>query len=505
MFTKQKIDTNKMFVLMIFMIPIVVILCSFCNGINGNDFWWHIKVGESIARNKTIPTKDIFSWYGIKKGLEWTAHEWLAEVIFYIIYHLFGSLGLFIFSVSAAILLYLLLWNSAKKYSDTNVLFLGLFFLHFGLLTSFFIYGRPHIFSYFLLFIELNILYGFMENNKSKAIYFIPFLAALWSNLHGGSSSLSYIICIIFIIAGISEFSLGRIQSRCLDKKELVKLIIVTFGTLIAIMLNPNGLKLIAYPYVTLSDSISMKMISEWQAPDAKNIGEIILYFFPILLMSIGIISDKRKVQLVDLLVMLLFLFLFFRSKRFIILWYIAAVFYAFKYMPELKVKPVTKKYEKILLCIVWILLLLPIAASFKNMHAVYKEDMLISKVMSEEAVGVIKKDSPERLFNDYNLGEALIYNDIPVFFDARADMYVQHNILADGVSLMSLSQMNKSSEKAYVDVDELINKYRFDAVVILRERSLYSYIISHPEQFKLIYEDNDIAYFRIKTDTENY
>lgn len=41
----------------------------------------------------------------------------------------------------------------------------------------------------------------------------------------------------------------------------------------------------------------------------------------------------------------------------------------------------------------------------------------LISKSMSDDMVQIIKNDNPSRLFNDYNLGEILIYNDIEVFF----------------------------------------------------------------------------------------
>jgi hypothetical protein len=46
----------------------VTLLC-FSEGINGNDFWWHVKVGEWIVDNGKVPTEDIFSWYGMEKGI----------------------------------------------------------------------------------------------------------------------------------------------------------------------------------------------------------------------------------------------------------------------------------------------------------------------------------------------------------------------------------------------------------------------------------------------------
>lgn len=67
------------------------------------------------------------------------------------------------------------------------------------------------------------------------------------------------------------------------------------FASVICIVINPIGLKVLAYPYVNLSDSLSMTVISEWQAPDAKLIGNLVLYFLPIVVMSIGIISRKKE------------------------------------------------------------------------------------------------------------------------------------------------------------------------------------------------------------------
>lgn len=498
MLMKSKMNQDKFMSLLFFAIPLVVMLYCFGSGINGNDFWWHIKVGEYIVENGSVPRTDIFSWYGMAVGIEWTAHEWLAEVLFFLLFKGFGSIGVFLFSVAAAVLLYCGMWNQAQKYVDRNYLIAGVFFALFGVVTTLFFYGRPHVFGYFLLFAELRILYGFFENQKSRKIYFIPVIAALWSNLHGGSSSLSYIVCLIFLVCGACRFEIGRIQAERMQKSSLVKLGIVTIATIPGILLNPVGGKVLVYPYVNLSDDLSMKLISEWAAPDAKMIGSLVLYFFPILMMTIGIISEEKKIRLIDLALMLTFLFLFFRSVRFIILWYIVAAFYAFRYLPEMKIKAITKTSEKIAVGLLAVFLLVPAGAGVAEMVSTYRNGELISTVMTDEAIEAVKKESPQRIFNDYNLGEALIYHDIPVFFDARADLYAQENIMADGVSLMFLEQANKKAETVYVDVDGMIKKYGFDSILILKGRALYSYIMSHPEDFELIYEDGKIVYYRV-------
>ena len=63
----------------------------------GNDYFWHVKAGEYMVKNLEIPYIDVFSWYGIEKGLYWISHEWLSEVFIYGFKFLFGNLGPYIF------------------------------------------------------------------------------------------------------------------------------------------------------------------------------------------------------------------------------------------------------------------------------------------------------------------------------------------------------------------------------------------------------------------------
>lgn len=493
----NKIVESIPFYLIGFAVLVTVIYC-FSEGISGNDFWWHIKVGEYICNNKSVPTTGIFSWIGMEEQLPWTAHEWLADVIFYFIYNTTGPIGIFCISIIAALLMIMLMWHQSKQYIYKNILVTGVFFALFAVLTSLFFYGRPHVFGFFLLFFELKVLFDYIEGHNEKNIYWIPVISILWSNLHGGSSCLVYILCIVFLLCGSLQFQFGRIHASSMPIRKWLKLGAISLLSILGIMINPIGLRVLVYPYVNMADNLSMTIISEWQAPDAKMIGNLVLYFLPILLTSIGLLYEKEKIRLIDIAIMLVFLFLFFRSARFIILWYISAIFYSFRYLPPCKVKPIHKKSELVVIGIMILLLIVPIGNSINNIYTLTKQDNLISRVMSDDAIAHIKEDKPQRIFNDYNLGEALIYNDIPVFFDARADLYAQESILADGVSLLFLEQASSEAKKTYVDVDSILQKYQFDRILVLKTRPLYSYLIGQSDKFNCLYEDNEVGYFKI-------
>ena len=113
---KKKIDLMRYIpAFLIGEIIIVALLWCYKDGINGNDFWWHIKIGEWIVENGKIPTEGIFSWYGMKEHIPWTAHEWLSEIIFYLMHQYLGSAGVFFFSMITAVLFIILL--RTKKYA----------------------------------------------------------------------------------------------------------------------------------------------------------------------------------------------------------------------------------------------------------------------------------------------------------------------------------------------------------------------------------------------------
>lgn len=494
---KNNFSTENIGVLLVIILAANILLIFFSDGISGNDFWWHVKVGEWICENGKIPTRDIFSWYGIEQELDWTAHEWLSDVIYYLIHNTFGDAGIFVFCILAAFLMIILLLVQVKGYFKENVLLGTIYFILLSIVSTLFFYGRPHVFSFFLLFFELKVLYEFIGKPNTKKIYWLPVIGCLWSNLHGGSSNLAYILCLVFLVAAICNFKFGRVYSNRLEKGAICKLFGMSVVTFFSLFLNPIGSKVILFPYTSIGDKLMMSTISEWQAPDAKDFGTLIFYFVPIIIMTIGIVTEEKEVRLIDILVMGVFLYLFFRSSRFIMLWYIAAGFYAFPYLPKCRLKEVITRVEKIVLGVGLFVLLIPFVSGIYNI-AQMQEEEYISRTMSEEAIDAVRKYSTDRMFNDYDLGEALIYNDIPVFFDARADMYLQENIYADAISLMSLKQMNNDANTQYVDVEAFIEKYQFNSMLIMKTRALYTYILLHEERFECMYEDDTLAYFKI-------
>lgn len=477
-------------------VTFLALLYCFRDGISGNDFWWHVKAGEWIWENRMVPGSDIFSWYGMEKEIPWTAHEWLAEVLFYLIYRVLGTYGIYLLSFVFAVLFLVCMLAEGKKYAKNNLIISGLFLTILSVIISMFFYGRPQIFSFFFLFFELKWLYAYFGNPNSRKIYFLPVLACLWSNLHGGSSNMSYLLCVVFFAAGMCQFRIGKIVAVRWSKKSIVTLTGVTILTVLALLVNPIGWKVMEYPYRNLGDKLSMSMISEWAAPDAKSIGHLILFFLPIVLMLFGFLAEEAEIRLIDLLVMGLFVFLFLRSQRFIILWYIAAVFCAFRYMPEARIAEIKSKIEYLISGVTFAAVvagnMICLFVACQNMQ---QGNSMVSELLSDEMLTFLSEERPQRLYNDYDYGGELIFHEIPVFWDGRADLYAAEHIMENASNLLYVRSNGRGTNASYIE--ELISYYNFDGFLIARERPLCEYLLSHPEKYRIAFSDDEAIFFK--------
>lgn len=420
----------------------IMLLAIFSFGY-GYDYYWHVKIGEYMVTDLKIPYYDVFSWYGISKNLYWMSHEWLSEVIIYGYEFLFKDFGPIIFNISMYLILILVLFKFNKEKFEKNKIFTFIWALLGVIIFSRVMLPRPHMISYILLAFTIYVLYDNFNNKDSKKIYFLPLISMLWANFHGGSSNLPYVLCFIFLVVGLFKFKFGKIESDRISKKQIKKYIICGLLSIGAILINPHGLKMITYPYINMGDNLMISNITEWASPSLNNPGD---YgdFIVLGVIILTMIITKKKIKLIDLIILGAFLVLGFKSLKFMSLLYIVATFIVFNFVEELKFK-----IPNSMVIIILIAIILSFGIMTPRLIERYNK-----KVIPDEIIDYIKEEEPERLFNYYGYGGYLIYNDIPVFIDGRADMYSKYNF-QDAIDIES---------RGY---DYLLEGYDFDMFVI--------------------------------------
>src|SRR5581483_7612348 len=115
------VSTSRLFTLLLF----VALLALSVRVIRDPDFWWHLRTGEYILENQTIPHTDPYAF--TTQGKEWVTHEWLSEVAIYALYRLGGFTLLSLVFAGAITLAFFLVYLSSpgRPYLAGFALLLG--------------------------------------------------------------------------------------------------------------------------------------------------------------------------------------------------------------------------------------------------------------------------------------------------------------------------------------------------------------------------------------------
>lgn len=439
-----------------------------------SDYLWHVKAGEYMVKNKGVLTKDVFSWF--MNGKYWMSHEWGFDVLIYLLKSLFGKSHLFIYPFLCITGLLLILFLSNKKNYLKNIIF-SLFWIIGFLIFCVYMQARPHLLSFSFVALTIWFLYDLFNNEKSKKIYFLPLVTLFWTNFHGGSSNLSYILCLIFVVVGLFKFNFTKVAATRLGKKQILKYLSVALICALVICINPHGVKMLSYPYLNIADSVMVNFISEWQPTVLSNSSHYPYFILVIFIVGVMLLS-KEKIKFIDLALLGISIVLGLKSIRFWGYTYIFMSYVVFNYINERKIDRGTTR----ILFLLGSLFLVIFMTNYEILDKEYSK-----KVISDEMINTIKKESPKRLYNMYDYGGELISNDIEVFIDGRADLYSKYN-LSDYSDISMLKG----------DYIKMIEKYDFDYFLVNRKYPINTYL-GYSDDYEVLLDNKDTILYKKK------
>jgi len=215
------------------------------------DLWGHIKFGGETWTLGRLPGTDTYSYTAF--GQPWINHEWLTEIIFFLIYTVLDSTGLLAFKALLGIGIVHLM---SKLYFDREhnlAAYLIFFVLMIPVMAPGFM-TRPHLMTFLFLSLFVAILQKYFDGNE-RAIFWTPLLMLAWVNCHGG------------VLAGMGLFGVvtGIEVLRTIAKKDSKgKPLLIAYALCwLAVMLNPYGYKLWVFFYHSLGTG---RAIGEWEA-----------------------------------------------------------------------------------------------------------------------------------------------------------------------------------------------------------------------------------------------
>lgn len=214
--------------------------------ISSLDTWFHLKQGELYVTTRSLPEQDPFAF--TTAGREWIKYSWLADVLFYLIYHAAGMPGLVLFRLLTLLLITFLLYGILRR-CGLHPLASVLLVYGASLALRFRLFVRPEILSFVLLLATIAILLRLKAARPWAACMLLPVQVA-WVNVH---ASFVFGVALPALVLLANLFPEGRMAPGWghlrLDGARVRRLAVVVAGLPLVGIINPHGVSMLLFPF----------------------------------------------------------------------------------------------------------------------------------------------------------------------------------------------------------------------------------------------------------------
>jgi len=445
------------------------------------DLGWHLKVGEEIFSSHAIPWAENYNY--TLEGRTWVDHEWLLNLVCYLIFVKFGYLTLNIFfALVATLIIFLINACFLKKYfADPAQSLLIIFFETFGLSGLLAHFGvRMQEFSVLALLLLLILLEKYSAKRFDKILFLVPLLFFAWANLHGGFMLGLFLYWLYFSFGLVSlwckRFDFGSIRLANYSNTELSKLFLSASASTLAVFLTPYHYKYFSFMR-EYANSYYMKTIVEWLPAwhDPINYYQQLFFIMFATVLILLFINKKNAINGWHLLLSLILFGTAIKARRNFPLFFISVLPFladsasvsAEESRKKIKMFFFENNFLKIIL-IIFLTGAIVVVCLSGNMTNKPFADKKFCQEFPCSALETIKRLPQDdlKIFNSYGWGGYLIWNwpERKLFIDGRLPMLIVngHSLLEEYYEFF---KEGKAKEKIdYYGINlVLIQKFKSD------------------------------------------
>ncbi len=295
------------------------------------DFGWHLKMGEQIWQTHAVP--DINHEDYTLLGTHWVDMEWLSEAALYLVYHYFGYIVLSIMFALLFLAALLIQLAFTRKYflDNDRGLFFVLLLQAFGAYASLPLLGvRVQEITVLCLLLLTIIIYLYQKKRDYRLLLWLIPLFLFWASAHGGFFIGLVVLALFTVVKAGELWSAQKFPFRFIDYSRILNWQQVgvfagfSLAALAATFATPYGWRLYQFS-LGLRDTYFQAHLSEWQGQYAFPFiypqlffVEIVLIWLAFLLVTVFILKGDhyRKVDLYELILLLLFTVMAIMARR---------------------------------------------------------------------------------------------------------------------------------------------------------------------------------------------
>ena len=461
------------------LVPVMaaVVLRATFHPIPTADLWWYLATGRHIISTGAFPAENFFSYTAPHYAM--VDHEWLPELIFYLLYVKGGFPWLYFFKslmlLAAALVFFAAaLRRGAPCAAAAMAVITAVSFAKGNLYFDI----RPYIFTYLFLALFYLAVNEYLLRGSKKALMALPLLTWLWASCHG-AFMLAFVIYGLFLLSLLLEYAGSRVRRQPLaDARPAAPVAWAALASLALAFINPYGAKLLLYPFSFLGQSYYKTHLIEWIGPDLLHRDLPFLVYC--IIFTAALVLHRRHFRLFDLLSCGLFgymalttvrhipLFCLFSIPLLACLFQMAGGFLcrhgagvaektaAFFRQPLLKSPPA--------ICLSLVLLLL----GYRNFSAIdYRHLSMEDALFPRYGMAFLERNRVEGpVFNPYEWGGYMLWRLYPgyrVFIDGRANTSYPEEVYRESLVAMFGDRGWREILDKYGINAVLCNKYHMD------------------------------------------
>ena len=426
----------------------IVFLTWFSGAVADTDIWLHLMTGRHTLETRALTVPDPFSYTSNMPSTAYPdeaktryfnlTHEWLAQIIMYLVHASTGFAGLVLLRAVLLIvfcgLVGLMVWWRTGGFYRSLVAAVAA-----GAVAINFQQSRPFLVTFVLLAVTMAIL------ERRRWMWALVPVFIFWANCHGG-----YFMGWVMLGAYCGEALIQRLRKRPVEGER--QLWLVTIACFLASAINPNGFRVIQIMLLYRSSSIQSSNL-EWQYPAFWEPSGYSLVLFGSL---VAMLISWRRTRPVDWILYFVFAAASLLAVRNTILMGLVGAVLLGSYLPEWKrAIPAAAEFAAAGLVVLAIVFSARGGGAFQLRAAEW--------LLPTKAADFLKAHNVAgRMFNTYENGGYLVWRLWPAQRDYIDPRGLSEEAYADYNRILYYAPANggKSSE-------ELLNQYGIEVLVV--------------------------------------
>jgi hypothetical protein len=309
---KGSVSVERVLGLAALFFPVALVMVLVAFPVQDFDTFWHLANGRAMVEGGGIVSEEIFSY--TMTGAPFYNHEWLSQIVLYLIYAAWGGAGLVGFKAVLSACVFMFEYRTLRGFGAGGV--------SASLLSVAGIFAgldryreRPEIFSLVFLALLIWLMHSVREGRlKSRALLAIPFVMVLWECLHGGVYGLVF----LGAFAGaetVERWWRGRSGGAPERSSHLPLGMLwgVVGVTVVVLLISPYGLRQYGTFFSFARKGLMVGMVEEFQR---TPFGEYRFYWVMLAVAWALVILFFRRLDLVHIATLFVFSLLSVRYLR---------------------------------------------------------------------------------------------------------------------------------------------------------------------------------------------